>query len=30
VSETAECRIVNMHKNLEEYLGISPSELGHV
>lgn len=27
VSETAECRIVNMHKNLEEYLGINPSEL---
>jgi hypothetical protein len=22
-----ECRIVNLHRNLERYLGISPSEL---
>jgi hypothetical protein len=28
VSETEECRIVNLHRNLEEYLGITPSELG--
>jgi nitrite reductase/ring-hydroxylating ferredoxin subunit len=28
VSPTEECRIVNMHQNLERYLGISPSELG--
>ena len=27
VSPTEECRIVNMHVNLEEFLGISPSEL---
>jgi len=27
ISETEECRIVNMHRNLEEYLGISPTEL---
>jgi hypothetical protein len=27
VSESAECRIVNMHRNLEEYLEITPSEL---
>ena len=27
VSETEECRIVNMHKNLEEYLDITPTEL---
>ena len=27
VSETAECRIVNMHRNLEEYLEINPSDL---
>ena len=24
---TEECRIVNLHVNLEEFLGISPSEL---
>jgi hypothetical protein len=30
VSETAECRIVNLHRNLEEYLGIAPSELRRV
>ena len=28
VSPTEECRIVNLHRNLEEYLDISPSELG--
>ena len=28
VSATEECRIVNLHKNLEEYLEISPSEIG--
>jgi choline monooxygenase len=28
VSPTEECRIVNLHQNLEEYLAISPSELG--
>ena len=27
VSPTEECRIVNLHKNLEEYLGIEPSEM---
>lgn len=27
VSPTEECRIVNLHVNLEEFLGISPSEL---
>jgi len=27
VSPTEECRIVNLHRNLEEYLGIEPSEL---
>jgi hypothetical protein len=27
VSPTEECRIVNLHRNLEEYLGIVPSEL---
>jgi choline monooxygenase len=27
ISETEECRIVNMHRNLEEYLGIFPTEL---
>ncbi|MDQ1435479.1 MAG: choline monooxygenase [Actinomycetota bacterium] len=27
VSPTEECRIVNLHKNLEEFLGISPSEI---
>ena len=27
VSETEECWIVNLHRNLEEYLGISPSEV---
>jgi choline monooxygenase len=27
VSPTEECRIVNLHENLEEYLGIEPSEL---
>jgi choline monooxygenase len=28
VSPTEECRIVNLHRNLEEYLTISPTELG--
>jgi nitrite reductase/ring-hydroxylating ferredoxin subunit len=28
VSPTEECRIVNLHKNLEEFLAISPSEIG--
>jgi choline monooxygenase len=28
VSPTAECRIVNLHRNLEDYLDISPTELG--
>ena len=28
VSPTEECRIVNLHRNLEEYLGISPTEIG--
>ncbi len=28
LSPTEECRIVNMHQNLERYLGIAPSELG--
>jgi nitrite reductase/ring-hydroxylating ferredoxin subunit len=28
VSPTEECRIINLHRNLEEYLDISPSELG--
>ncbi len=28
VSPTEECRIVNMHRNLEHYLGISPSQIG--
>jgi nitrite reductase/ring-hydroxylating ferredoxin subunit len=28
VSPTEECRIINLHRNLEEYLAISPSELG--
>jgi hypothetical protein len=28
VSPTEECRIVNLHKNLEEFLSISPSEIG--
>ena len=27
VSPTEECRIVNMHKNLEQYLEITPTEL---
>jgi choline monooxygenase len=27
VSPTEECRVVNLHRNLEEYLGITPSEL---
>jgi choline monooxygenase len=27
VSEAEECRIVNLHRNLEHYLGIAPSEL---
>jgi choline monooxygenase len=27
VSPTEECRIVNLHKNLEQYLGITPSEM---
>jgi phenylpropionate dioxygenase-like ring-hydroxylating dioxygenase large terminal subunit len=27
VSETEECRIVNMHRNLEAYLGIVPTEV---
>jgi nitrite reductase/ring-hydroxylating ferredoxin subunit len=27
VSPTEECRLVNLHRNLEEYLGITPSEL---
>jgi hypothetical protein len=27
VSPTEECRIVNLHRNLEEYLAIEPSEL---
>lgn len=27
VSPTEECRIINMHQNLERYLGITPSEL---
>jgi choline monooxygenase len=27
VSPTEECRIVNLHKNLEEFLGIQPSEM---
>jgi choline monooxygenase len=27
VSPTEECRIVNMHKNLEHYLGITPTEM---
>ncbi len=30
VSPTEECRIVNLHKNLEEYLGIDPTELAMV
>ena len=29
VSPTEECRIVNLHRNLEDFLGITPSELGH-
>jgi phenylpropionate dioxygenase-like ring-hydroxylating dioxygenase large terminal subunit len=28
ISPTEECRIVNLHKNLEEYLEINPSEIG--
>ena len=28
VSPTEECRIVNLHRNLEDYLNIEPSELG--
>ena len=28
VSPTEECRIVSLHKNLEEWLGITPSEIG--
>jgi hypothetical protein len=28
VSPTEECRVVNLHRNLEEYLGIDPSEMG--
>jgi choline monooxygenase len=28
VSPTEECRIVNLHRNLEDYLMINPSELG--
>jgi len=27
VSATEECRIVNLHRNLEEYLGITPTEV---
>jgi phenylpropionate dioxygenase-like ring-hydroxylating dioxygenase large terminal subunit len=27
VSPTEECRLVNLHRNLEEYLGITPTEL---
>ena len=27
VSPTEECRVVNLHRNLEEYLGIDPTEL---
>ena len=27
VSPTAECRVINLHRNLEEYLGIDPTEL---
>ncbi len=27
VSETEECRIVNLHRNLEEYLGLEPGEV---
>jgi hypothetical protein len=27
ISPTEECRIVNLHVNLEEFLDISPSEL---
>jgi nitrite reductase/ring-hydroxylating ferredoxin subunit len=30
VSPTEECRIVNMHKNLEQYLEITPSEVNTV
>ena len=30
VSPTEECRIVNMHQNLERYLDISPSEVNTV
>ena len=28
VSPTEECRVVNLHRNLEEFLGITPTELG--
>jgi phenylpropionate dioxygenase-like ring-hydroxylating dioxygenase large terminal subunit len=28
VSPTEECRVVNLHRTLEEYLGIVPSEMG--
>jgi hypothetical protein len=27
VSPTEECRLVNLHRNREEYLGITPTEL---
>ena len=27
VSPTEECRVVNLHKNLEDYLGINPTEI---
>ena len=27
VSPTEECRLVNLHRNLEDYLGIAPTEL---
>ena len=27
LSPTEECRIVNLHRNLEDYLEISPSEI---
>lgn len=30
VSPTEECRIVNLHKNLEDYLAITPSELSEI
>lgn len=30
VSPTEECRIVNLHQNLEDYLEISPTELGEI